>query len=83
VTMLRKAALTIMTLGSLAWAQTAQITAIRAGRLFDPKSGGHLTDQVVLISRDRIMDVGPSDGCRSHPAPGPSTSAGRQSCRVD
>ena len=38
-----------------------QVTAIRAGRLFDPKSGANLTNQVVLISGDRITDVGPAD----------------------
>jgi imidazolonepropionase-like amidohydrolase len=35
--------------------------AIRAGRLFDPKSGTNLTDQVIVIKGDRIADVGPSD----------------------
>ena len=49
---------------SLLWSQAApngQVTAIRAGRLFDPKSGTNLTNQVVLISGDRITDVGPAD----------------------
>src|SRR5207253_1272203 len=35
--------------------------AIRAGRLFDPRSGAHLTNQVVIVSRDRIVEVGPAD----------------------
>src|SRR5260221_9934424 len=34
--------------------------AIRAGRLFDPKTGTNLTNQVILIKGDRITDVGPA-----------------------
>ena len=41
-------------------APQTQIVAIRAGRLFDSRSGNMLTNQVVLIKGDRIMDVGPS-----------------------
>ena len=39
----------------------AQGVAVRAGRLFDPKSGTNLTNQVILIKGDRITDVGPAD----------------------
>jgi imidazolonepropionase-like amidohydrolase len=39
----------------------AQIIAVRAGRLFDPKSGSNLTNQVVLIRGDRIIDAGSAD----------------------
>ena len=49
---------------ALLWSQAAQngqVTAIRAGRLFDPKSGTNLSNQVVLISGDRITDVGPAN----------------------
>ena len=44
------------------WSQTRtpQTVAIRAGRLFDPKSGANLTNQVVLVRGDRIADVGPN-----------------------
>ena len=35
-----------------------QVVAIRAGKLFDPKSGTLLNNQVVLIRGDRITDVG-------------------------
>ena len=35
--------------------------AVRAGRLFDPRSGTNLLDQVVLIKGDLITDVGPAD----------------------
>src|SRR5262249_40753806 len=33
--------------------------AVRAGRLFDSKTGKILTKQVILISGDKITDVGP------------------------
>src|SRR5260370_39663568 len=39
------------------WSQ-AQTTAVRAGRLFDPKSGQMMTNQVVLIQGERIAQVG-------------------------
>ncbi|MGB2890314.1 MAG: amidohydrolase family protein [Candidatus Acidiferrales bacterium] len=42
-------------------ALSAQEVAVRAGRMFDPKSGTNLTNQVVLINGDRITDVGPAD----------------------
>ena len=35
--------------------------AIRAGRMFDPKTGTNLSNQVILIKADRIVDVGPAD----------------------
>jgi imidazolonepropionase-like amidohydrolase len=37
-----------------------QIVAVRAGRLFDPRSGTMLTNQVIVIRGDRIVDVGPT-----------------------
>jgi len=40
--------------------QGLQVVAVRAGRMFDPKSGTNLPDQVVLIRGDRITDVGPA-----------------------
>src|SRR5438128_5535481 len=45
------------------WSQTPQglrLVAVRAGRMFDPKSGNNVSDQVVLIRGDRITDVGPA-----------------------
>src|SRR6266851_4746760 len=39
---------------------TGQVVAVRAGRLFDPKSGTNLANQVVLIRGDKITDVGPA-----------------------
>jgi imidazolonepropionase-like amidohydrolase len=35
--------------------------AIRAGRLFDPRTGTNLANQVIVIMGDRIVDVGPAD----------------------
>jgi imidazolonepropionase-like amidohydrolase len=42
------------------WSQTAPITVIRAGKLFDPTSGQMLPAQIVLIQNERIMSVGPA-----------------------
>jgi imidazolonepropionase-like amidohydrolase len=38
-----------------------QVTAVRAGKMFDPKSGTNLSNQVILIAGDKITEVGPSD----------------------
>src|SRR4051812_8610103 len=38
----------------------AQIIAVRAGRLFDPRSGTLRSNQVIVIRGDRITDVGPN-----------------------
>lgn len=40
-------------------APSAQVIAIRAGRLFDSKSGNLLNNQIILIQGERITDVGP------------------------
>ncbi len=45
----------------------AEGVAVRAGRLFDPKSGTNLTNQVILIKGDLIVDVGPADHVRIPP----------------
>ena len=37
-----------------------QVIAIRAGRLFDARTGSLAANQIVLIRGDRIVDVGPS-----------------------
>jgi imidazolonepropionase-like amidohydrolase len=37
----------------------ARVVAVRAGRLFDSKTGQMLTKQVVLLSGERITEVGP------------------------
>src|SRR4051812_16702996 len=50
----------IVATAAAAAAQTGQVTAIKAGKLFDAKSGTDLQNQVVLVSGDRITDVGPA-----------------------
>src|SRR5438067_12837099 len=42
-------------------APPAQGVAVRAGRMFDPKSGTNLVNQVSLIKGDRITGVGAAD----------------------
>src|SRR5262249_51014941 len=44
--------------GQMNMQPSPQGVAIRAGRLFDPKSGTNLTNQIVIINGDRITDVG-------------------------
>jgi imidazolonepropionase-like amidohydrolase len=39
----------------------AEGVAVRAGRMFDPRSGTNLRNQVILIKGDQIVDVGPAD----------------------
>ena len=43
------------------WAQTPQVVAVRAGHLFDSKSGQMLANQVVLINGEKITEVGAAD----------------------
>ena len=43
------------------WAQTPQVVAVRAGHLFDSKSGQMLANQVILISGEKITEVGAAD----------------------
>ncbi len=45
--------------GVIKCAPSAQVIAVRAGRLFDSKSGQMLTKQVVLLQGERITEVGP------------------------
>src|SRR5260370_38525952 len=42
-------------------AQTAGVVAIRAGHLFDSKSGRMQDNQIVLVKDDKITAVGPAD----------------------
>jgi len=49
----------ILTAATMLWSQ-AQTTAVRAGRLFDPKSGQMMSNQVVVIQGERITQVGPA-----------------------
>ena len=49
----------VLAAATVLWAQD-QMIAVKAGHLFDAKSGEMLTNQVVLIKGDRIADVGPA-----------------------
>jgi imidazolonepropionase-like amidohydrolase len=40
--------------------QTGAVTAVRAGRLFDPRSGALRANQIILMRDDRIVEVGPN-----------------------
>src|ERR1700731_110473 len=53
--------LTLATTVCPALAQTGSVIAIRAGRLFDSKSGKLLDNQVILVKDDKISAVGPSE----------------------
>jgi imidazolonepropionase-like amidohydrolase len=46
--------------GAQAPAQPAAVTAIRAGRLFDPEAGRLLTNQIIVVDGARIREVGPA-----------------------
>jgi len=46
--------------GALKCAQAASSVAVRAGRLFDSKTGQMLNNQVILLMGDRITEVGPA-----------------------
>ena len=50
----------VLCMATSVWAQGSQVVAVKAGRLFDPKSGELQKNQVVLIQGDKITDVGPS-----------------------
>src|ERR1700733_1995390 len=45
-----------------------RVIAVRAGRLFDSKTGQMLAKQLVLISGDRITEVGPDGHVKITPA---------------
>src|ERR1035438_2390282 len=51
----------ILGLATTLLSQAPETIAIRAGRMFDPKSGRLLANQVVLIQGDRITEAGPAD----------------------
>jgi len=38
----------------------APVTAVRAGRLLDPEAGRVLTNQIIIVTGNRITDVGPN-----------------------
>lgn len=59
----------ILAAASVVWsqAQSPQVVAIRAGRLFDPKSDRLLTNQVVIIRGERIVQVEPEGSAQIPP----------------
>jgi imidazolonepropionase-like amidohydrolase len=58
----------MMCMASLLWSQTPpQVVAIRAGRFLNPNSDQLLSNQVVVITGDRITEVGPADRVRVPP----------------
>jgi imidazolonepropionase-like amidohydrolase len=48
-------------------AQTGGVTAIRAGRLFDSKSGKILENQIILVDGEKIAEVGSPEHVRIPP----------------
>ena len=60
----------LLLLSTLAIAQSehppAPTTFVRAGRLFDVRTGAYLPNQGLLIEGDRIKEVGPLTAIQSH-----------------
>jgi imidazolonepropionase-like amidohydrolase len=57
----------LLALAALVRAQApaaAQLVAVKAARMFDPKSGTTLANQVIVITGDRISEVGPANRIR-------------------
>jgi len=48
-------------LTTMLYSQAPQVVAVRAGHLFDSKTGQMLTNQVVLIDGEKITEVGAAD----------------------
>jgi imidazolonepropionase-like amidohydrolase len=53
--------LAVFAVSITSWAQGKQVVAVRAGHMFDSKSGNMLSNQVIVIEGDKISDVGPAD----------------------
>ena len=51
----------LVAFAGVSYSQTPAPVAVRAGHLFDSKTGQMLANQVVLIQGERITDVGPVD----------------------
>src|SRR5260370_33348374 len=51
----------LLILAAVLSAHAQQVTAVRGGKMFDPKSRTNLTNQLVLITCDKITDVGAAD----------------------
>jgi imidazolonepropionase-like amidohydrolase len=57
----------ILAYGGATEAQTTPVVAIRAGHLFDSKSGKLLSDQIILVKEDKIFAVGSPDSVQIPP----------------
>jgi imidazolonepropionase-like amidohydrolase len=56
--MVRTISSALLVTGTTAWSASAQMTAIRAGRLIHPEAGRVVTGQIILIEGNRIRAVG-------------------------
>jgi len=59
-----------MLLSTIAWSQAPaqRLTLIKAGRLFDARSGQMLSNQAILVEGDRIKEVGTAAAVAPHAA---------------
>ena len=68
--MIRTLTVLSMLLSTIAWGQAPaqQLTLIKAGRLFDARSGQMLINQAILVEGDRIKEVGTAAAVAPHAA---------------
>ena len=68
--MIRTLTVLSMLLSTIAWSQAPaqRLTLIKAGRLFDARSGQMLSNQAILVEGDRIKEVGTAAAVAPHAA---------------
>ena len=68
--MIRTLTVLSMLLSTIAWSQapSQRLTLIKAGRLFDARSGQMLSNQAILVEGDRIKEVGTAAAVAPHAA---------------
>ena len=68
--MIRTLTVLSMLLSTIAWSQapSQRLTLIKAGRLFDARSGQMLINQAILVEGDRIKEVGTAAAVAPHAA---------------
>ena len=68
--MIRTLTVLSMLLSTIAWSQAPaqRLTLIKAGRLFDARSGQMLSNQAILVEGDRIREVGTAAAVAPHAA---------------
>jgi len=59
--------LALCVITSLLSPQSTRLVAVRTGQMFDAKAGRLVPDQVVLVSGDRIVEVGRRRAWQSRP----------------